>query len=153
MAAADQAHVPRLASLPLHRLLMHLRVVAVSRRHTRLLHRIDDAIDAVVETAELERCWAEHQLRQGQLYAHPLYRRAEACPEDEPEPMIGRLPGLEDARTRHQRMVRRLLLSIDHHPAAWRYLKAIHRWAPARWKRRSSGAEGVHLVSLEWLGR
>ena len=164
MAAADQVHVPRLASLPLHRLLMHLRVVAVSRRHTRLLHRIDDAIDAVVETAELERCWTDHQLRQGQIFAHPLARRAEAASAEHLESdeqldpteehhcadhldgMLGTLPQLDDARARHHRVVRRLLLAIDHHPSAWRYLKAIHRWAPARWKKGSSSAAGVHLV-------
>lgn len=148
MAAADHAHVPLLACLPLYRLLMHLRVVALSRRHRSLLTRIDDAIDTVVQTAELERYWTDHQVRHGQLLVHPL-----CVPPELDDHLPASVPPLAEARAQHQTVVRRLLLAVDHHPAGWRYLRAIHRWAPARWKKRSHGSIRMQLVWLNPASR
>jgi len=125
MYASDQDHLQHLATLPLHRLLVHLRILALARRHDRLLVRIDDAIDAVVRTSELEHRWTDHHLRLGKAIAHPARPQSEAG-----DWLPTTLPLLDDARDQHQRMVRRLLLAIDHHPARLAYLRALQRWGP-----------------------
>jgi len=110
MPSPSQLHL--LATAPLHHQLFRLRILAQAACLQDLLDRIDDAIDAVVRTSELERRWVEHPIPLGLALAQ----------SDRQGPVNDGLPTsltlLEDARQHHRNTVVEVKIAIEAHEGA-----------------------------------